>query len=139
MRERHAQEQQGKNGTGIMMHSSSEVRAAQQQRCGGSMAAARRAASVLLRVHFRYTSAILRLYFRYTLDILNGYLRKIKSKALREFLVKMCNKYLPESISRSSLQALQGSAWTMYGGMYIILFMCVLTYLIARTKENKRS
>ena len=42
----------------------------------------------------------------------------------------MCNKYLPESISRSSLQALQGSAWTLYGGMYIILFMCVFIYLI---------
>ena len=53
-------------------HASSEVRAAQQQRCGGSMAAARRATSVILRVHFGYTSVILRLYFRCTLDIYLG-------------------------------------------------------------------
>ena len=42
----------------------------------------------------------------------------------------MCNKYLPGSISRSLLQVLQGSVWTLYGSMYIILFMCMFIYLI---------
>ena len=79
MRERHAQEQQGKNGTG--MHHD-----AQQQRSESGTAAAMRGAAwqqrgELPRLYLGYTSDILRLYFGYTSDILWIYLRGISTRA----------------------------------------------------------